>query len=92
MSLFSRVFWIGVIMSLVMSLCGLQIYQLYRNWLSIVVERYWRWITISMAYGTFQAITFCGNIYDFIETEDVINLLCNKFELYKNVTLKWLIQ
>jgi len=27
-------------------------------------------------------------IFDFRETEDVINLLCNKFELYKNVTLK----
>jgi len=31
---------------------------------------------------------FKCKIYNFRETEDVINLLCNKFELYKNVTLK----
>ncbi|KAF0751167.1 pickpocket protein 28-like, partial [Aphis craccivora] len=98
--LLERVFWVGV-MSLVMSLCGLQIYQLYSNWLSSRTI-----LTLdNNKYGIwdlpFPAITFCsdiqlqhidnrtlGNDTFNKETEDVINLLCNKFELYKNVTLK----
>ncbi|XP_060876363.1 pickpocket protein 28-like isoform X1 [Metopolophium dirhodum] len=98
--LLERVFWFGV-MSLVMSLCGLQIYQLYSNWLSSRTI-----LTLdNNKYGIwdlpFPAITFCSDIQlqhidnrtlgDDVfnkETEDVINLLCNKFELYKNVTLK----
>jgi len=58
---FSRVFWVGV-MSLVMSLCGLQIYQLYSNWLSSRTI-----LTLdNNKYGIwdlpFPAITFCSDI------------------------------